>query len=119
MKTQLELGNYASGPAPVNYTNPLPVISGGVAQGQIYHGNASITNTPQTITFIVACTTIVFSSKSGSADVYINLKGATATGTSVDFVLFGGSSYTYAGQALPSVSILGASASGTLAICAH
>ena len=36
MKTQLELGNQAAGPLPVNYTNPLPVISGGLAADQIF-----------------------------------------------------------------------------------
>lgn len=119
MKTQLELGNQAAGPLPVNYTNPLPVISGGLAAGQIYHNNASITNSPVTITFTTPCSTVDFATSSGAANVYINLTGAAASGGSGDFILFGGASFTYAGQALNSVSILGASASGTITICAH
>ena len=119
MKTQLELGSYPQGPQPVNYTNPLPVISGGLAAGQIYHGNASISNTAQTIPFGAPCTTVDIATSSGAANLYVNLTGAVATGGNGDFIVFGGAAYTYAGQALSSISIKGASSSGTVTICAH
>jgi hypothetical protein len=119
MKTQLELGNYAAGPAPVNYTNPLPVISGGVAAGSIYSSNASIVGTATTITFPLPCTTIDVATSSGAANLYINFTGIAATGGSGDFILFGGAAFTYAGQALSKISILGATASGTVTILAH
>lgn len=119
MKTQLELGNYPTGPTPVNYTNPLPIISGGVAAGQIYQSNANIAGTAATISFGTPCTTIDIATSSGAANLYINFTGVAATGGSGDFVLFGGAAFTYAGQALSSISILGATASGTVTILAH
>lgn len=118
MKTQLELAA-GIGPVPVNYTNPLPVISGGLPAGSIYSSNASITNSPITITFTTPCSTIDIATSSGAANLYINFSGIAASGGSGDFILFGGAAFTYAGQALSSISILGASATGTVTICAH
>lgn len=118
MKTQLELAA-GIGPVPVNYTNPLPVISGGLAAGQIYSNNQSITNSPVTITFTTPCSTIDIATSSGAANLYINLSGIAASGGSADFILFGGASFTYAGQALSNISIKGASSSGTVTILAH
>ena len=119
MKTQLEIGSYAQGPLPVNYINPLPVISGGVPAGSIYSSNASITNTPTTITFPLPCSTIDIATSSGAANLYVNYTGAAASGGSGDFIIFGGAAFTYAGNPLSSISILGASVSGTVTILAH
>jgi hypothetical protein len=120
MKTQLEIGSYPAGPTPVNYTNPLPVISGGQPAGSIYQTNGNISNSPVTITFTGgACTTIVIATSSGAANLYYQLNGTAATGSTGDSILYGGAAYTYAGQALSSISILGATASGTYTITAH
>lgn len=119
MKTQLEIGSYAQGPLPVNYINPLPVISGGVAAGSIYSSNASITSSPITINFTTPMSTIDFATSSGASNLYINLTGVAASGGGGDFILFGGAAYTYAGNPLNSISILGAGTTGTITILAH
>jgi hypothetical protein len=104
---------------PISSTNPLPVVGGGVAAGSIYEGNGNIPSTATTITFGVLCSTVKISLSSGSANLYVNRTGIAATGTSADYIIYSGTSDVYNGRQLASISILGASASGTYSIEAY
>jgi hypothetical protein len=117
MLVSLELLN-PTGPVRVNYLNPLPVIFGGVAQGSIFSQNGNIANSPLTINFGTPCSTFTLATAQGSANLYVNFSNV-ATGGTADLIVFGGSSYTYQGQPIQNISILGASASGVYTIVAH
>jgi hypothetical protein len=100
-------------------TNPIFSQSASLTAANQYLLNGTIPATATTITFTAASGNITISTSSGAAILYVNPTGTAATTGTGNFPLFGGGSYSYVGAPLSTISIIGASASGTYGIWAH
>lgn len=105
---------------PVTSTNPLPVTttpSTVVTQATITNTTASIENTSTTITLAAASTHLSIKTDPTAAVIYVDLANGTAT--TADFRIEPGAALTLDNlPAMTQFKYIGASATGTISICA-
>lgn len=99
----------------------ISIPTGVSTQALMTETNGSIAATASTITFNAASTNIDIITSSGAALLYVNLVGGTAsTSGGTSMIVYPNIPYKYVGQpSISSISIIGASASGTYSIVAH
>lgn len=84
-----------------------------------YVANGNIPATAATITFTVPSGNITISTSPGAANLYVNPTGIAATTGTGNYLVLPGWSYSYVGNPISTISIIGASAAGTYGVWAH
>lgn len=98
--------------------NPVPVITASVAQASITNTTASVANSSTTITLAAASRHIIVKTDPAAAIVYVDLANGTAT--SADFRIEpGGALAVDLSTGITAFKYIGASATGTISVCAY
>lgn len=95
----------------------IPGGSNGVPVSQITNTTANVAATSTTITPTVPSRRIVIKTDPLAAVVYVDLAGGTAT--TADFRIEPGAAFVYEGEPITSFNYIGASAAGTISVCAY
>ena len=110
--------NIQQGGSNLSATNPIFTTTGGVATASITNATTNVANSSTAIALAAASRHIIIKTDPTSAVVYIDLAGGTAT--SADFrVEPGGALSVDLGTAISTFNYIGASATGTISVCAY